>query len=130
MSRILVIEDDRDIRELIAFSLSYADLDVDTAGSGAEGLDKARQQAPDMILLDVRMPKMNGFEVCERLKQDVQTQGIPVVFLSARGQESEIQQGLALGAVDYILKPFSPEELPGHVRRILAHLETTAQQDG
>lgn len=119
MSKILVVEDDRDIRELIAFSLRFAGLEVETATGGAEGLEKARTCQPDLILLDVRMPKMTGFEVCERLKQDAQTAHIPVVFLSARGQEAEIQQGMALGAVDYILKPFSPDQLPARVRSIL-----------
>ena len=119
MSKILVVEDDRDIRELIAFSLRFAGFGVETAAGGSEGIEKARAHQPDLILLDVRMPRMGGFEVCERLKEDGRTQGIPVVFLSARGQESEIQQGLALGAVDYILKPFSPDELPGKVQAIL-----------
>ena len=119
MSKILVVEDDRDIRELIAFSLTYAGLEVVTAGSGCEGIEKARYVTPDLILLDVRMPKMNGFEVCQKLKADGATDEIPVVFLSARGQESEITQGLALGAVDYFLKPFSPDKLPGQVQEIL-----------
>lgn len=119
MSKILVVEDDRDIRELIAFTLRFAGLEVETASSGTEGLERARAFQPDLILLDVRMPKMTGFEVCERLKQDGQTAHIPVVFLSARGQEAEIREGMSLGAVDYILKPFSPDELPSRVRSIL-----------
>lgn len=119
MGKILVVEDDRDIRELIAFTLRFAGLEVETASSGAEGLEKARAFQPDLILLDVRMPKMTGFEVCRNLKQDGRTAPIPVVFLSARGQEAEIREGMSLGAVDYILKPFSPDELPGRVRAIL-----------
>lgn len=122
MGKILVVEDDRDIRELIAFTLRYAGMEVETASGGADGLEKAQAERPALILLDVRMPKMTGFEVCERLKGDEHTRDIPVVFLSARGQEREIQQGLSLGAVDYILKPFSPEELPGQVREILARV--------
>ena len=116
-------EDDRDIRELIAFSLRFAGLEVETAAGGPEAVRKAQEQVPDLMLLDVRMPKMTGFEVCERLKENEQTRNIPVVFLSARGQESEIQQGLALGAVDYLLKPFSPDELPGRVQAILARVK-------
>lgn len=119
MGKILVVEDDRDIRELIAFTLRFAGLEVETASSGAEGLEKAQSFQPDLILLDVRMPKMTGFEVCRNLKQDGRTAHIPVVFLSARGQEAEIREGMSLGAVDYILKPFSPDELPGRVRAIL-----------
>ncbi len=119
MGKILVVEDDRDIRELIAFTLRFSGLEVETASSGTEGLEKARAFQPDLILLDVRMPKMTGFEVCKHLKQDGQTAHIPVVFLSARGQEAEIREGMSLGAVDYILKPFSPDELPGRVRAIL-----------
>lgn len=119
MGKILVVEDDRDIRELIAFTLRFAGLEVETASGGMDGLEKARVFQPDLILLDVRMPKMTGFEVCQHLKQEAQTAHIPVVFLSARGQEAEIREGMALGAVDYILKPFSPEELPGRVQAIL-----------
>ncbi|MGQ9583804.1 MAG: response regulator transcription factor [Anaerolineae bacterium] len=120
MTKILVVEDDRDIRELIAFTLRFAGMEVETASGGPEGIEKARKAKPDLILLDVRMPRMNGFEACQRLKEDEQTRDIPVVFLSARGQESEIQQGLSAGAVGYILKPFSPDQLPRQVQEILA----------
>lgn len=76
-------------------------------------------EQPDLVILDVRMPKLTGYEVCQRMKENPATRAIPVVFLSAKGQESEIEQGMAVGAEAYILKPFGPEELANQVRQIL-----------
>ncbi len=84
MGKILVVEDDRDIRELIAFTLRFSGLEVETASSGTEGLEKARAFQPDLILLDVRMPKMTGYEACQALKRLESTKNIPIVFLSAK----------------------------------------------
>ena len=120
MPRVLVAEDEQDILELIRFTLEFNGFEVVTASNGAEAVEKARQTKPDLILLDVRMPKMTGYEACQALKATPDTQGIPVVFLSARGQEADVKHGLTLGATDYILKPFSPEELPGRLREILS----------
>lgn len=119
MTRILVAEDERDIRELIAFTLRFAGFDVMLATNGAEAVEMAEASPPDLIILDVRMPKMSGYEACRRLKENPRTSAVPVVFLSAKGQESEIQQGLASGADEYILKPFAPDELIQQVRDIL-----------
>lgn len=119
MTRILVAEDERDIRELIAFTLRFAGFDVVLATNGAEAVEMAEASPPDLIILDVRMPKMSGYEACRRLKENPRTSSVPVVFLSAKGQESEIQQGLASGADEYILKPFAPDELIQQVRDIL-----------
>ncbi len=119
MVRILVAEDERDIRELIAFTLQFAGFDVELAINGIEAVEKAQQIVPDLILMDVRMPRMTGYQACEALKQNPFTQNIPVIFLSAKGQESEIQEGLQVGAMEYILKPFSPDELTSQVNRIL-----------
>jgi CheY-like chemotaxis protein len=77
---------------------------------------------PDLILMDVRMPRMTGYQACDALKKEPETKEIPVVFLSAKGQESEIQEGLKAGAVDYILKPFAPDELTAQVKKILKEL--------
>jgi len=78
-----------------------------------------REERPDLILLDVRMPKMTGYEACEKIKNDESLKDIPVVFLSAKGQDNEIQTGLGLGAIKYILKPFSPDKLTAEVKQIL-----------
>lgn len=119
MTRILVAEDEKDIRELIAFTLRFAGFDVLTATNGVEAIEMAEAEKPDLVILDVRMPKMSGYEACRRLKENPQTAKLPVVFLSAKGQDSEIQQGLASGAEEYILKPFAPDELIQQVRNIL-----------
>ncbi len=120
MPRILVAEDEKDIRELIAFTLRFAGFDVLLASNGAEAVEVAEAERPDLVILDVRMPKMSGYEACRRLKENPQTASLPVVFLSAKGQDSEIQQGLESGAEEYILKPFAPDELIQQVRDILS----------
>ncbi len=119
MTKILVAEDEKDIRELIAFTLRFAGYDVVLANNGAEALEKVSQEKPALVLLDVRMPKMTGYEVCRRLKENPETEKIPVVFLSAKGQDREVQEGYESGAVDYIIKPFVPDELIAQVKRIL-----------
>jgi two-component system alkaline phosphatase synthesis response regulator PhoP len=119
MPKILVAEDERDIRELIGFTLRYAGFEVELAINGVEAIAKAAAAQPDLIMLDVRMPKMTGYEACRQLKEDPTTAEIPVVFLSAKGQEVEIEQGLASGALEYIVKPFAPDELASQVKDIL-----------
>jgi DNA-binding response OmpR family regulator len=117
---ILVAEDERDIRDLIVFTLQFSGFEVIQAPNGEEAVKKAVEIEPDLILLDVRMPKMTGYEACQVLKKNENTKNIPIVFLSAKGQDAEISQGLDLGAEDYFLKPFAPDELPGRVNEILA----------
>ncbi len=119
MAKILIAEDERDIRDLITFTLRYADHEVVVTTNGEEALEAALQEMPDLILLDVRMPRMTGYEACKRIKNDQNLQHIPVVFLSAKGQEAEIQEGLDAGAVEYILKPFAPDQLAGRIQAIL-----------
>jgi CheY-like chemotaxis protein len=117
---VLVAEDERDIRELIVITLETHGLtDVIQAWNGEEAVAKATAQRPDLILMDVRMPKMTGYEACEVLKGDPKTRDIPVVFLSAKGQDNEIKRGIELGAAEYILKPFAPDELYLRVAEIL-----------
>jgi len=118
--RVLIVEDERDIRELIAFTLQLGAIETLEASNGEDGVAKARANRPDLILMDVRMPRMTGFEACKALKADAETKDIPVVFLSAKGQVSEIQQGMESGALEYILKPFAPDELLKQVQDILA----------
>jgi DNA-binding response OmpR family regulator len=120
MAHILIAEDEHDIRELITFTLQYAGHQVTSATNGEEAYESAVRLLPDLILLDVRMPRMTGYEVCEKIKSNAETQLIPVVFLSAKGQEAEVKTGLMAGAVEYIVKPFAPEQLVERVRTILA----------
>lgn len=116
---ILVAEDEKDIRELIVFTLQIAGFSVVEVPNGEEAVKKAPEVKPDLILMDVRMPKMTGFEACKALKQQENTKDIPVIFLSAKGQEVEISMGLELGAEEYFLKPFAPDDLIKRVNKIL-----------
>ena len=120
MAKILIAEDERDIRDLVAFTLRFAGHEVFTATNGEEAVDMAPKVNPDIILMDVRMPRMTGYEACKLMKQNPDLKDIPIVFLSAKGQEAEIQQGLDAGAEEYLLKPFAPDQLTSHVKAILA----------
>ena len=124
MSKILIAEDEADIRELIAFSLAYAGLEVTTAVDGEQAVQKALSEKPDLIMLDVRMPRMSGYEACAVIKETAELKDIPVIILSAKGQESEIEAGLEAGAYEYILKPFVLEELVQKVKKIVESLPT------
>jgi DNA-binding response OmpR family regulator len=119
MAKILIAEDERDIRDLVAFTLRFAGHEVVAVGNGEEAVEAARQEMPELILMDVRMPRMTGYEACEKMKSDPSLQVIPVVFLSAKGQESEIRTGLEAGADEYLLKPFAPAELTMRVAELL-----------
>lgn len=121
MAKILIAEDERDIRDLITFTLSFAGHQVTAASNGEEAVQKALQMIPDLILMDVRMPRMTGYEACKRMKEENSIKDIPVAFLSAKGQETEVQTGIQAGAVEYILKPFSPDELTDRVNKLLAN---------
>jgi CheY-like chemotaxis protein len=123
MTKILIAEDERDIRELIAFSLQgLGGFSVVQASNGVEAVERATAEIPDLILMDVRMPRMTGYDACKKLKENDATKSIPVIFLSAKGQDQEIQQGLAAGAEEYILKPFAPDELVNQVRSVLKRI--------
>ena len=119
MAKILIAEDERDIRDLVDFTLRFAGHEVVAVGNGAEAVEAARTEMPDLILMEVHMPRMTGYEACEAMKADPQLKDIPVVFLSAKGQDSEIKTGLNLGAAEYLLKPFAPMELTEHVAELL-----------
>jgi two-component system alkaline phosphatase synthesis response regulator PhoP len=120
MAKILIAEDERDIRDLVAFTLRFAGYEVVAAVNGEEAVALAPKENPDLILMDVRMPRMTGYEACRILKANPEMKDIPVVFLSAKGQESEIQTGRGVGAEEYLLKPFAPDQLTERVRAILA----------
>ena len=119
MAKIVIAEDERDIRELITFTLTFAGHEVIPTTNGAEAVEAAKRENPELILLDVRMPQMTGYEACKTIKADPALEQIPVAFLSAKGQEGEIQEGLSVGAVAYILKPFAPDDLTKRVQEIL-----------
>ena len=124
MAKILVAEDERDIRDLIAFTLRFAGHEVVAVGNGAEAVEAAPVEMPDLILMDVRMPRMTGYEACQQIKADDRVKHIPVVFLSAKGQESEIQTGFSVGAAEYLLKPFAPMELSERIKELLVKFGT------
>ena len=118
--KILLAEDEEDIRKVAQISLQFRGGWVVTlATDGEECLLKAAQERPDLILLDCMMPKLDGYETCRRLKQDPVLREIPVIFLTAKSQESEVRKGLALGAVGYLIKPFNPMSLAAEIREIL-----------
>ena len=119
MAHILVAEDERDIRELINFTLVFAGHQVTQAANGAEAVELAPKIKPDLIMMDVRMPKMTGYEACRQIKQMDEVKNTPIIFLSAKGQDEEVQTGIEAGAVAYILKPFSPEDLTRQIGEIL-----------
>ena len=120
MTKILIAEDEPDIRDLVAFTLRFAGYEVVTGTNGEEAVQIAKKELPDLILLDVRMPRMTGYEACKHIKADTNLKDVPIVFLSAKGQESEIQSGMEAGAEEYLLKPFAPDQLTERVRSILS----------
>ncbi len=120
MPKILVAEDDQDIRELIVLTLQFHGFTINSVENGALAVDAALADSYDLILMDVRMPQMTGYDACRHLRQIEATKDIPIIFLSAKGQESEIETGLSAGADQYILKPFAPHVLIGTINKVLA----------
>ncbi len=118
-SLVLIAEDERDIREFLAVALQVSGFNVIQARNGEEAVALANSHKPDLILLDVRMPKVTGFQACEILKSNPDTKDIPIVFLSAYANKDEIRQGLALGADEYLTKPVAPDVLTERVSCIL-----------
>jgi two-component system phosphate regulon response regulator PhoB len=116
---ILVIEDEEDIRELVKYNLQRENFGVLEAESGEDGLTLVDRAVPDLILLDLMLPGKDGLEICRMLKRNDRTQNIPVIMMTARGEETDIITGLELGADDYIVKPFSPKILGARVKAVL-----------
>jgi two-component system phosphate regulon response regulator PhoB len=119
MAKVLVVDDEPDIRQMLMHQLRAAGMDVVGAGTAREALQIARTEGPDLVLLDLMLPDLDGLEVCKRLRRDPITERIPVIMVSARGSEMDRVLGFELGADDYIIKPFSPRELVLRVRRSL-----------
>lgn len=125
-SSILVAEDERDIREFLVVALQVCGFDVIQARNGEEAVALTHCHNPDLILLDVRMPKVSGFQACEMLKADPRTRNIPIIFLSAYANKDEIQRGLALGADEYLTKPIAPDVLVERVNNVLKQFKSEA----
>ncbi len=119
MAKILIAEDEPDIRALVKFALEYAGHEIVQAEDGMQAIEMARKAKPELVLMDVRMPKMNGLEACAEMKADNELKDTPVVFLSAHGQEIEVKHGMDAGATAYIFKPFAPDVLIARVSEIL-----------
>lgn len=119
MSTILVVEDSVAQREMITELLKGSGLNVEKASDGVEALEKIQSLRPDLVVLDIVMPRMNGYEVCRRLKADPKTENVPVVMCSSKGEEFDRYWGMKQGADAYIAKPFQPTELVGTVKQLL-----------
>jgi two-component system alkaline phosphatase synthesis response regulator PhoP len=116
--RVLVVEDERDVAELIRYNLGKEGYDVVVAPTGADALEEARAIRPDVVLLDIMVPQLNGWEVCRRLKHDAETRSIPVIMVTGRVEEGDKVLGFEMGADDYVTKPFSPRELLARIRAV------------
>lgn len=125
-ARVLIVEDEPDISNLIQFHLQREGYLPQVAHSGRTALQAIEQQPPDLVVLDIMLPDVDGLEVCRKLKRQTATQQIPILMLSARGEESDIVVGLELGAEDYVTKPFSPRVLMARVKAVLRRRETEA----
>ena len=128
-ARILVVEDDIDIANMLKIYFSSQGYDVDVATRGAEALDKTRQRMPHLIVLDIMLPDIDGYEVCRRLRTSTRTSHIPVIFLTQKDERSDRLQGLELGADDYITKPFDIEELRLRVQNAIRRAERESLTD-
>ncbi len=119
MSKVLVLEDSLSQRQMISDHHKGSGLTVDVASDGVEALEQIQRSSPDVVVLDIVMPRMNGYEVCRRLKADPKTQHVPVVMCSSKGEEFDRYWGMKQGADAYIAKPFQPTELIGTVKQLL-----------
>ncbi|MFT7130372.1 MAG: phosphate regulon transcriptional regulator PhoB [Gammaproteobacteria bacterium] len=123
--KIVVVEDEPDILEVFSYNLKREGFEVATSLEGSSGLKLIQQNMPDLVLLDLMLPGMDGLDICRHLKGDVKTQNIPIIMVTAKGEESDIVLGLGLGADDYITKPFSPKELIARVKAVLRRVEVS-----
>lgn len=126
--RILVVDDEVYILHILEFSLAMEDYDVLTASSGEQALQKIEEERPDLVVLDILMPGMDGFEVCRRVKTDERLADIPIIFLSAKEQRADRAFGLSLGASAYISKPFSPQKLIEEIQAVLERSDAPGEE--
>lgn len=120
---ILVIEDEEDIVELLRYNLEREGYQVSAAHTGVDGFRKARTLKPDLVLLDLMLPEMNGLEICRRLKESASTKSIPIIMLTAKTEEADTVSGLEMGADDYVPKPFSPRVLLARIRAVMRRMD-------
>ena len=118
--KILVVDDEINITQILEFSIGAEGYEVITAANGEEAIDKARREQPNLIILDVMMPRIDGYEACRILKSNPLTKNIPVVLLTAKGREIDRRLGYEVGATDYIIKPFSPNKLIERIHELLS----------
>jgi DNA-binding response OmpR family regulator len=116
---ILVADDEEDVRELVTYRLTRSGYHVIGAGDGQEALELAAERTPDLMVLDVMMPKLDGYELTRRVRAEASLRSIPVILLTARSQETDVDRGFEVGADDYLKKPFNPDELVARVRAVL-----------
>ncbi|GAA4600354.1 DNA-binding response OmpR family regulator [Actinoplanes octamycinicus] len=124
MTTVLVADDDADIRDLVAFKLEQAGLEVITVGDGQAAVEQARMHHPTLAVLDVSMPLLSGIDVCRMLRADPSTAGMLIIMLTARVQEQDVEGGFSAGADDYVTKPFSPRELVSRIQALLTRART------
>lgn len=129
-SKIAVIEDEVDILEVINYNLSKEGFDVCSALDGEEGLALIKKEVPDLVLLDLMLPGLDGIEICRKLKTDYSTRSIPIIMVTAKGEESDIVLGLGMGADDYMVKPFRPRELMARIRSVLRRGDFIEEGEG
>lgn len=126
---ILAIEDEPDVLEVIKYNLEQEGYNVTTSRDGEVGLDKVREDPPDLVLLDLMLPGIDGVELCRRIKSEEETEDVPVIMVTAKDSESDVVLGLGVGADDYVTKPFSPRELVARVKAVLRRASTAQQVD-
>jgi DNA-binding response OmpR family regulator len=127
--RLLIVEDDADISNMLQIYFTGQNYDVDTSFRGADALEKTRQNLPHLIVLDIMLPDIDGFEVCRILRTNIRTSHVPIIFLTQKDERSDKLQGLELGADDYITKPFDIEELKLRVQRAITRAEQQSLTD-
>ncbi len=118
--KILVVDDEINITQILQFSIGAEGYEVITAQNGEEAIDKAKREQPDLIILDIMMPRIDGYEACRILKANPMTKNIPVVLLTAKGRDIDKRLGQEVGAIDYIVKPFSPNKLINRIQKLLS----------
>jgi DNA-binding response OmpR family regulator len=118
--KVLVVDDEVNITQILEFSIGAEGFEVISAQNGEEAIEKARREQPDLIILDIMMPKIDGYEACRILKANPLTKNIPVVLLTAKGRDIDKRLGMEVGATDYIVKPFSPNKLIERIHRLLS----------
>ena len=128
--KIIVVDDEEDILELVRHNLAREGYQVICATTGEKAIEKARSERPDLVVLDLMLPGIDGLQVARTLKEDARTRSIPIIMLTAKGEEADIVTGLELGADDYITKPFSPRVLIARIRAVIRRHDTKIEDDG